>query len=602
MKTFAPAPADPSRRRFVQGLALGGAAASLGLLRSGQAWSQSSTAQPTVLSGTEFDLTIGEIMVDITGHRRSAMVVNGQLPGPTLRWREGDTVTLRVRNTLSVTSSIHWHGIILPYQMDGVPGLSFPGIAPGETFTYRFTVRQTGTYWYHSHSGFQEQSGVYGAIVIEPREAARSSVRDFVLLLSDWSDRDPASLMATLKRQSDYYNYNQPTAAGFLRDVEQLGMREALSKRRMWNQMRMSPTDLSDISGATYTYLCNGVGPAGNWTGVFTPGERVRLRIINGSSMTYFDVRIPGLQMTVVSADGQAVEPVTVDEFRLGVAETLDVMVQPGDAAWTVFAQAIDRSGYARATLAPRAGMQAAVPPMDLVPRLSMGDMMGSMAGMSGMTHDASATSAMGGMHGASAEHTGHNGHAGMQGMQGMASNMSGHGADGFPVWQCRTGPSVDMCVPSPRTSIDDPGVGLRHNGRRVLSYADLRTIGGPLDPREPGRTLTLHLTGNMERYIWGFDGRKYSQAAPIALRYGERVRVTLINDTMMNHPIHLHGMWSELEAPDGSFQARKHTITVQPAQQLSYLVSANAPGHWAYHCHMLYHMEAGMFREVVVA
>ncbi len=599
MKTFPPAPADPSRRRFVQGLALGGAAASLGLLRSGEAWSQSAAAQPTVLSGTEFDLTIGEIMVDITGHRRSAMVVNGQLPGPTLRWREGDTVTLRVRNTLSVTSSIHWHGIILPYQMDGVPGLSFPGIAPGETFTYRFTVRQSGTYWYHSHSGFQEQSGVYGAIVIEPREAARSSVRDFVLLLSDWSDRDPASLMATLKRQSDYYNYNQPTAVGFLRDVEQLGMRKALSKRRMWNQMRMSPTDLSDISGATYTYLCNGVGPAGNWTGVFTPGERVRLRIINGSSMTYFDVRIPGLQMTVVSADGQAVEPVTVDEFRLGVAETLDVMVQPGDAAWTVFAQAIDRSGYARATLAPRAGMQAAVPPMDPVPRLGMGDMMGAMAGMSGMAHQASAVPAMGGMHGASTEHTGH---AGMQGMQGMASSMPAHGADGFPVWQCRTGPSVDMCVPSPRTSIDDPGVGLRHNGRRVLSYADLRTIGGALDPREPGRTLTLHLTGNMERYIWGFDGRKYSQAAPIALRYGERVRVTLINDTMMNHPIHLHGMWSELEAPDGSFQARKHTITVQPAQQVSYLVSANAPGHWAYHCHMLYHMEAGMFREVVVA
>jgi CopA family copper-resistance protein len=437
---------------------------------------------------------------------------------------------------------------------------------------------------------------VYGAIVIEPREAAHPPVRDLVLLLSDWSDRDPASLLATLKRQSDYYNYNQPTAIDFLRDVEQLGMRKALSKRRMWNQMRMSPTDLSDISGATYTYLCNGVGPAGNWTGVFTPGERVRLRIINGSSMTYFDVRIPGLKMTVVSADGQAVEPVTVDEFRLGVAETLDVMVQPGDAAWTVFAQAIDRSGYARATLAPRAGMQAAVPPMDPVPRLSMVDMMGAMAGMGGTTPHGQSMPGMPGMAASDA----HPAHA----MAGMSHPAAARAQDAFAFqrWQCHTGPSVDMCVPDPRTNLDDPGVGLRHNGRRVLSYADLRTIGGALDPRDPGRTLILHLTGNMERYIWGFDGKKYSEAPPIAFRYGERVRVTLINDTMMNHPIHLHGMWSELEAPDGSFQVRKHTITVQPAQQVSYLVNADAPGRWAYHCHMLYHMEAGMFREVVVA
>ncbi|MHB1282278.1 MAG: copper resistance system multicopper oxidase [Metallibacterium sp.] len=580
---FRPAVPDPARRRFVQGLALGGAALGVGLLPRFALAAPAAAAYPSVLSGTEFDLTIGAMPVNFTGRTRPAIVVNRQLPAPILRWRGGDTVILRVRNTLPVTSSIHWHGILLPFRMDGVPGLSFPGIAPGETFTYRFQVRQTGTYWYHSHSGFQEQQGLYGPIVVEARDGARIRAdRDYVLMLSDWTDQNPDTILATLKRQSDYYNFSQPTALDFMRDVERMGIRAALSKRRMWNQMRMNPTDLSDVSAYTYTYLLNGTAPAGNWTALFKPGERVRLRIINGSAMTYFDLRIPGLKMTVVSADGQDVEPVTVDEFRIGVAETYDVIVEPGDGAYTIFAQSMDRSGYARGTLAPRAGMQVPVPSLDPVPWLSMTDMMGAMGGKK---------------------------HGGMAGMPGMDMGNGDHAAiagmgngDAASGWVCRTGPSVDTCVATPRTNLDDPGIGLRDNGRRVLTYADLHTIGGSLDPRAPGRTLTLHLTGNMERYVWGFDGVKFSDARPIVFRYGERLRITLINDTMMTHPIHLHGMWSEVEAPDGAFQVRKHTVSVQPAQQVSYRVSADALGRWAYHCHLLYHMEAGMFREVVTA
>ncbi len=600
VQSKAPAVPDPSRRRFVQGLALGGAALGVGLLPRFALAAPAATAYPAVLSGTEFDLTIGTMAVDFTGHARSAIVVNRQLPAPILRWREGDTVTLRVRNTLPVTSSIHWHGILLPFRMDGVPGLSFPGIAPGETFTYHFLVRQTGTYWYHSHSGFQEQQGLYGPIVVEARDGAGIRAdRDYVVMLSDWTDQNPDTILATLKRQSDYYNFHQPTALDFMRDVERMGVRAALARRRMWNRMRMNPTDLGDVSAYTYTYLLNGTAPAGNWTALFKPGERVRLRVINGSAMTYFDLRIPGLKMTVVSSDGQDVEPVTVDELRIGVAETYDVIVEPGDAAYTIFAQSMDRSGYARGTLAPRAGMEAPVPPLDPVPWLGMTDMMGAMSGMGGMAHGAHG----GGMPGMKDK----NGMAGMSDMAhaGHAAASAQEGAAPFalpPPWHCRTGPSVDMCVADPRTNLDDPGVGLRDNGRRVLSYADLHTIGGSLDPREPGRTLTLHLTGNMQRYVWGFDGVKFSDAKPIVFRYGERLRITLINDTMMTHPIHLHGMWSEVEAPDGGFQVRKHTVSVQPAQQISYLVSADALGRWAYHCHLLYHMEAGMFREVIVA
>lgn len=563
------------RRRFVQGLALGGVAAGLGLWR-GNAMAQAMTPRAD-LRGNHFELEIGELPVDFTGHKRIATVVNGQLPAPLLRWRQGDTVTLRVRNRLKVTSSIHWHGIVLPADMDGVPGLSFGGIPAGGEYTYRFTVNQAGTYWYHSHSRFQEQTGLLGPIVVEPRDGERYPAdRDYVVMLNDWTDLDPETIYANLKKQSDYYNVGKRTVGDFMHDAHSAGVAKALDERRMWNQMRMDPTDLADVSSVAYTYLTNGCTPAGNWTGLFNAGEKVRLRFINGSSMTFFDVRIPGLKMTVVAADGQAIEPVTVDEFRIGTAETYDVIVQPSaDRAWTIFAQSMDRTGYARATLAPRAGMTADVPALDKRPLLSMGDMMGVMDHGS-MGHD------MAGMD--------------MMTMPGMAMSHAN-----APAESLKTGPEVDMRVPTPRSNLDDPGVGLRDNGRRVLTYADLHAVDAPISPRVD-RELTLRLTGNMERYLWSFDGKRHSSAAPLRLHYGEHVRIVLVNDTMMTHPIHLHGMWSELESPDGSFQARKHTVMVQPAQRVAYRVSADALGRWAYHCHLLYHMEAGMFREVVVA
>jgi CopA family copper-resistance protein len=585
---FPPSPAtDLSRRRFVQGLALGGAVAGLGLLRPSNAWALTSPGQPTALSGTDFALDIVETAVNFTGVARPATTVNGGVPGPLLRWRQGTTVNLRVTNRLRVPTSIHWHGIILPFQMDGVPGLSFDGIAPGESFLYRFQVRQSGTYWYHSHSGFQEQNALYGPLVIEPAGPERYPTdRDYVVMLNDWTDEDPERIYAKLKKQSDYYNFAQPTVPDFFRDVRGQGLGRALAMRRMWNAMRMNPTDLGDVSGHTYTYLMNGAAPAGNWTGIFKPGEKIRLRFINGSSSTIFDVRIPGLKMTVIAADGQDVRPVPVDEFRISAAETYDVIVGPQDErAYTLFAQSIDRSGYARGTLAPRQGMEAEVPALDKRVWLGMQDMMGAMP------------------------HADHGGsHAAMPGMDHVGmdhGNGSMAGTAPAPVVRhARTeyGPGVDMHVDMPRSNLDDPGIGLRDNGRRVLTYADLHTIGGPIDAREPGREIELHLTGNMERFMWSFDGIKFSDAKPVHFNTGERLRIVLVNDTMMNHPIHLHGMWSELENPDGQFQVRKHTINVQPAQRITYAVSADAPGRWAYHCHLLYHMEAGMFREVVVS
>lgn len=562
-----------SRRRFVQGLALGGAG--LGLLRPGLAHAAGITATPQ-LHGPDIALTIAETAVDITGRQRLATTINGGIPGPLLRLREGTTATLRVTNQLKVPTSIHWHGLLVPADMDGVPGLSFDGIAPGETFIYRFPVRQSGTYWYHSHSRFQEQTGMYGAIVIDPAGTEpHAADREHVLLLSDWSDEDPEHIFRTLKRMSSYYNHNKPTLTDFLRDARSRGLGEALALRRMWNQMRMNPTDLADVTGHTYTYLLNGLSPEGNWSGLFQPGERVRLRVINGSSQSYFDVRIPGLELTVVAMDGQPVEPVTVDEFRLAAAETCDVIVTPEDRAYTVFAQSLDRSGHARGTLAPRAGMTAEVPARDKPVWLDMRDMMGDMDAGSGHAHH---------------EMAGHD----MSGMD-MTSATVTHAAS-------EEGPNVDMRVDTPRDNLDDPGPGLRDNGRRVLTYADLRSLPGIVDEGEADREITLHLTGNMERFVWSFDGIKGSDAAPIPLRLGERVRFVLVNDTMMNHPVHLHGLWSDLECPDGSRQLRKHTINVQPAQRVRFVVHADAPGRWAFHCHLLYHMEAGMFREVVVS
>jgi CopA family copper-resistance protein len=567
-----------SRRRFVQGLT-GGALVVAGArhLR----WAAAGTQNANVLSGTEFDLEIAPLRVNLTGAPRTATVVNGQLPAPLLRWREGDLVTLRVRNRLSVPSSIHWHGMIVPADMDGVPGLSFHGIAPGETYCYRFRVNQSGTYWYHSHSRFQEQTGLYGAIVISPRAGERHlTERDYTILLSDWTDSDPEHIYRLLKVDSEYFNFGRRTAGDLGADVRRMGWKPALAERRMWGQLRMDPTDLADVSGYTYTYLMNGTTPAGNWIGVFQRGERVRLRFINGSSMSFFDVRIPGLKLKVVAADGQDVEPVTIDEFRLGAAEVLDVIVEPSaDRAYTIFAQSIDRSGYARGTLAPHAAMQADVPPLDPRPVLTMAEM-GMSAGMAGME--------MGGAPGMD--------HGAIQSerLQAGASSSLQHAP-------AEHGPTVDMTLSQPQSRLDDPGVGLRNNGRRVLTYADLHTLGGPIDPREASRDIELHLTGHMQRFIWSFNGRKFSESEPLRFNYGERLRLVLVNETMMSHPIHLHGMWSELQAEDGRFLVRKHTVSVQPAQRLAYGVTADALGRWAYHCHLLYHMEAGMFREVLV-
>jgi CopA family copper-resistance protein len=543
------------------------------------------TSPRSVLTGTEFDLRIDSTPVNFTGAARTGVAVNGQIPAPLLRWREGDTVTLRVANRLAARTSIHWHGIILPADMDGVPGLSFDGIPSGGSYVYKFKVNQYGTYWYHSHSRFQEQVGLYGPIVIERRGGERQHAdREHVVMLTDWTDTDPERIFATLKKQSDYYNFGKRTARDFLEDAGEQGLKRAVADRRMWGQMRMNPTDLLDVSGYAYTYLMNGSAPVDNWTATFARGERVRLRFINGSSMSFFDVRIPGLKLTVVATDGQDVEPVTVDEFRIGTAETYDVIVEPkDDSAYTIFAQAMDRSGYARGTLAPRAGMQAEIPALDPRPLLAMSDM--------GMAHD------MGNMdQGADQGAVDHS---------QMDHAAMGHGAAPAAPLQhapAEYGPMVDGRAEQVSSRLDDPGIGLRDNGRRVLTYADLHTIGGPIDRREPGREIELHLTGHMERFVWSFNGQKFSEAEPLRFNHGERLRIVLVNDSMMTHPIHLHGMWSEVETPQQQFQVRKHTIVVQPAQRVSYAVTADALGRWAYHCHLLYHMEAGMFREVVVA
>jgi FtsP/CotA-like multicopper oxidase with cupredoxin domain len=520
-------------------------------------------APAPVLQGSSFNLEIGAAPFAVGDRAATATAVNGMVPAPILRWREGDTVTLNVTNRLAEPSSIHWHGIRVPNPMDGVPGLTFRGIAPGETFTYRFPVRQSGTYWYHSHTMFQEQTGLYGPIVITPRDGYHQPFdRDYVVMLSDWSFERPETIVSNLKQQSDYYNFHQRTLGTFIADVNRNGLSATVSDRMDWGQMRMSPTDILDVSGATYTYLLNGYGPDANWTALFRPGERVRLRFINGSSMSIFDVRIPDLQMTVVQADGNDVVPVAVDQFRISVAETYDVIVQPKEArAYTIFAEVEDSTGYARGTLAPRAGMAAEIPPYDPRPMRTMAAM-----GMEGMEHGE---------------------------MPGMTMSPEGKKLDG------KVG--VDNVAMMPMAHLDRAGEGFP-DGRRVLSYADLRALKAGSDPREPSREITLHLTGNMQRFMWGFDGKKFSEAGPVELRLGERVRFTLINDTMMEHPIHLHGLWSELDNGQGAYRPYKHTINVKPAEQLSFFVSADTPGRWAFHCHLLYHMEMGMFREVRVA
>ncbi|VVO06815.1 Copper resistance protein A [Pseudomonas fluorescens] len=554
------------------------------------------------------------------------MTINGGIPGPQLRWREGDTVTLRVKNRLKDMTSIHWHGIILPANMDGVPGLSFHGIEPNGTYVYQFKVKQNGTYWYHSHSGFQEQVGVYGPLVIDAKEPEPFEYdRDYVVMLTDWTDEDPASLMKTLKKQSDYYNTHKRTVSDFIHDVADKGWSATVADRKMWAEMKMNPTDIADVSGATYTYLMNGHAPNSNWTATFKPGEKLRLRFINGSAMSYFDVRIPGLKMTVVAADGQYVKPVSVDEFRIATAETFDVIVEPTQDAYTLFAQAMDRSGYARGTLAVRSGLAAPVPELDPRPLVTMADMgmagmdHGSMAGMgdmAGMDHSKMAgmgdgpMEGMSGMDGGAMKGMNHGATQDTSGMDSMAgmdhSKMSMGGISGMGEMQSHpatesNNPLVDMQAMTTSPKLDDPGMGLRENGRKVLTYSDLKSTFEDPDGREPSRTIELHLTGHMEKFSWSFNGVKFSDAEPLKLKYGERVRIVLVNDTMMTHPIHLHGMWSDLEDENGQFLVRKHTIDMPPGSKRSYRVTADALGRWAYHCHLLYHMEMGMFREVRV-
>ncbi|MBO1326402.1 copper resistance system multicopper oxidase [Acetobacter sp. TBRC 12305] len=570
MPVFPPSGASgPTRRRFLGGAGALAAINALPVHNAAQATTLPVGQVPPDPSST-YDLVIGHAQIRILQRPQRAPTVNGSVPGPILRWREGDTVTLNVHNTLAEETSIHWHGIRCPADMDGVPGLSFGGIAPGSTFTYRFPIRQSGTYWYHSHSNMQEALGVYGAIVIDPLEGERQQYdRDYVILLSDWSDVDPRDIASNLKFQSDYYNFRQRTVASFFPDAARQGPGPVLRDRLQWAGMNMSATDISDVSGIIYTQLLNGHAPDANWTGLFRPGERIRLRFINASTMTFYDIRIPGLAMEMIQADGNAIEPVMVDEFRIGVAETYDCIVQPPDSqAYTIFAQSEDRTAYARGTLATRMGQCGPIPPMDPRPVRSMVDM--------GMAH----------------------GH-----MVGMG-NMAGMGGMGRAASAKPPPLNVENqnVAPMPTNRLADPGDGLGGAGRRVLTYADLRAVRPGVDPRPPSREITLHLTGNMERYIWGFDGRKFSEADPIPLRLGERVRFVLINDTMMEHPVHLHGLWSELENGQGAYNPFKHTIISQPGSRLSYLVSADTPGLWALHCHLLYHMDLGMFRTVVVS
>jgi CopA family copper-resistance protein len=584
--------ARPSRRTFVKGLAMGGVVAGVGLWKDCAFAQGNPPAAWRTLAGSVFDLKIGETPMNFTGTPKIAFTVNGSVPAPTLRWKEGDTVTLRVANTLDEDASIHWHGILLPANMDGVPGLSFHGIRPGETYAYRFTVKQGGTYWYHSHSGFQEQRGLYGPLIIDPMKPEPFRYdREHIVMLTDWTDESPHRVFAKLKKRSDYYNLHQRTIGDFLRDVRTGGLKATLADRKMWGEIRMNPTDLADVSGFTYTYLMNGASPAANWTGMFKPGERVRLRFINGSAMSYFDVRIPGLKMTVVAADGQYVHPVTIDEFRIATAETFDVVVEPsGQDAFTIFAQSNDRTGFAAGTLAVREGLRAAVPELDPRPMLTMADM-----GHGGMDHSA----------------TGDDMSAIQKGTEPVPSSQPGdpHAGHAMPAGGAMQqhpssengNPLVDMQTMAPTSRLDDPGIGLRDNGRRVLTYADLRSLFDDPDGREPGRTIELHLTGHMERFVWSFNGIKFGDAEPLRLTYGERLRIVLVNDTMMTHPIHLHGMWSDIEDDQGQFHVRKHTVDMPPGTKRSYRVTANALGRWAYHCHLLFHMEAGMFREVRV-
>ena len=585
MNLFAPSGA---RRRFLQ------SSGALGLLHAFRGLAPA-YAEGVPGPGAEIrvggeriaDLVIARTPFGFGGQQGSAITINGTVPGPILRFREGETVTLRVTNRLDQDTSIHWHGLLVPNEMDGVPGLSFYGIRPGETFTYRYQVRQNGTYWYHSHSSLQEQEGMYGPLILEPnRRDPVGYDREHVIVLSDWTFRDPHRVLAVLKKQGGFFNFQQRTLGDFFREAKANGFRNTWQERKMWGEMRMNPTDILDVTAAAYTYLVNGLPPDGNWTGMFRPGERVRLRFINSSAATAFNVRIPGLSMTVVAADGQNVQPVAVDEFQIAIAETYDVIVEPeGNEAYTVFAEAMDRSGYGRGTLAPRPGMSAPVPALRERPLRTMVDM-GMDMEMPGMDHGSTKMEGM--------DHGGMK----MEAMPGMDSPVTGrHGADTH-------GPGNQMVAMVQRNRLAEPGTGLENVDHRVLAYTDLEALEPSPDARAPEREVEFHLTGNMEGFVWGMDGRKFSESGEQPkVRVGERVRFTLVNDTMMEHPMHLHGVFMEIvNGADPAHQPRKHTIHVKPAERLSFDFTYDEPGNFAFHCHVLYHMEMGMFRFVNVS
>ena len=621
---------DPKRRRVLGGIAAAGMLAGLNALLPAWAGPPRTAGTRPLPGPVNFDLTVARERIPIAGANAFAHTLNGTVPGPLIELYEGHEARLRVRNTLDEDASIHWHGILLPFQMDGVPGVTFPGIRPGETFEARFPVRQAGTYWYHSHSGLQEQTGVYGPLVIHPAGGYTEAFdRDYVVMLSDWTFEDPFAVLAKLKKVSHYYNFQEQT-------LPQVAQEGAWRQWLAWQQMRMSPTDIADVTGHTYTYLMNGLHPAGNWSGLFTPGERVRLRFINASAMTYFNLRIPGLPMTVVQADGQDVQPVETDELQIAIAETYDVIVTPQDRAYTVFAESMDRSGFAAGTLAPRVGMTAAVPALRRRPLRTMTDMGMDHAGHGGHAGDAAEPSvdhsAMG--HGAQVKSPAADPHAGHTTMGHSAPDLhAGHAMGSSPAVDhaamghapgprsARTG--NERAAPGPvlathdgdthgvgnqavaqvqRDRTAEPGTGLADVDHRVLVYADLLARTPGRDARPPARDIELHLTGHMERYMWSFDGKKFSEVhGPILFHHGERLRLTLVNDTMMEHPIHLHGMFFEVDNGAGEYRPRKHTVSVKPAERLRLLVTADAPGRWAFHCHLLYHMHMGMMRVVEV-
>ena len=567
----------------------------------------------------EFDLAIRAHQIDIAGGIGNGMSINNSIPGPLLEWYEGREVVMNVENRMDVDTSIHWHGILLPFEMDGVPGVTFRGIKPATTFQYRFPLKQSGTYWYHSHSGLQEQSGVYGPLIVHPREPEPVQYdRDYVVMLSDWTFEDPHQVMSNLKKMSDYYNYQQFSLTE-LYGTGEMSPAEAMKKKFAWDRMRMMATDILDVTGATYTYLMNGLHPEGNWTGLFRPGERIRLRFINGSAMSFFNVRIPGLPMTVIAADGQNVQPVETDEFQFGVAETYDVVVEPkDDKAYTIMAEAMDRSGYAAGTLATSTAHSAPVPELRQRPVLTMVDMGMDMAAMDmgGMSESDAAPSSAddhSSMDHSTMDHSRKNDGSSTANMNAHAGHDMGDMGDMGDM--ANTGPIVARHGPDhhgpgnisvasvQRDRLGERGTGLTDVDHRVLVYTDLKRLANDFDDRPVDREIELHLTGHMERYMWSFDGQQFHEVdGPIEFNYGERLRLTMVNDTMMNHPIHLHGMWMELDNGHGAQIPRKHTINMMPAARTSALITVDAPGRWAFHCHLLYHMDMGMFRVVRVS